>query len=168
MIICVKCGHQNQDALNKCAGCQVALPKISVASGAEPELEYTAERLTELQQAAAKIVSGEWTPDQFIDFLEGMQQYFSESEQAIRALEIPPEAIEDFRDELERGFRGLEFYQDGVACMMQFVDTGDEANLDEGLDLVRTGNDLLNEAMNINRAQRRKFEELYLDSSNVI
>lgn len=168
MIICVKCGHQNQDALNKCAGCQASLPKISVASGSEPELEYTAERLVELQQAAAKIVSGEWSADQFVEFLEGMQQYFSESEQAIRALEIPPEAIEDFRDELEKGFRGLEFYQDGVSCMMQFVDNGDEGCLDEGLELVRCGNDLLNEAMSINRAQRRKFEELYLDSSNVI
>ena len=168
MIICVKCGHQNADSLNRCEECGAQLPRIAGGVSKEPEPEYVNERVRELQDAAQKALSGEWTPEQLGDYLENILSFFAEREQGIRSIEIPPEAIEDFREELENGFKGIQLFYEGVSCMSQFAEQPDPVFLEEGMELVRQGNDHLNEAMRINRSQRAKFEELYLDSSNMM
>lgn len=134
----------------------------------EPEPELVNERLLELENAAKKVLSGEWTAEQFGSFLGDIQQKLAEREQAIREIEIPPEAVEDFREELEVGFTGIQLYNEGVKRMILFVEDSDVAHIEEGMDLVRQGNDHINEAMRINRENRKRLEEAYLDSSTMM
>ncbi|MBI3926294.1 MAG: hypothetical protein HY319_12190 [Armatimonadetes bacterium] len=145
------------------------LPRV--AAGQQPqqeEPEYVNERLQELEEAAAKAASGEWTVEQFGEYLEGVAQTLAEREQAIREIEIPPEAVEDFREELEVGFAGIQLYNEGVARMMMFVEDSEVSHLEEGIDLVRQGNEHINEAMRINRDNRKRLEEMYIDSSTMM
>ena len=168
MIICVRCGQQNGDGLNRCEQCGSQLPRVAGGASREPEPEYVNERVRELQDAAQKALAGEWSPEQLGDYLDEVLRFFAEREESIRAIEIPPEALDDFRDELENGFKGIQLFYEGVSCMLQYADNPDPGFLDDGLDLVRQGNEHLNEAMRINKEQRAKFEELYLDSSNMM
>jgi hypothetical protein len=40
--------------------------------------------------------------------------------------------------------------------------------LAEGLELVRQGNDHLNEALRLNYSSQKKYEEMYLDASSMM
>lgn len=168
MIICVKCGHHNPDGLNQCEQCGAQLPRLVSAGPREPEPDYIDDRVKELEDAANRVVSGEWSTDQFGEFVDDIMRKLSEREQAIRSIEIPPEAIEDFREELECGFQGITLFYEGVNRMSQYLEALDVTCLEEGLEIVKHGNDQINEAMKINRANRQKFEEMYLDSSTMM
>lgn len=134
----------------------------------EPEPEVVNQRLLEVEEAAEKAASGEWTPEEFGQFVEEVAQALVEHEEHIRQIEIPPEAVEDFREELEVGFNGIQLWHEGVARLGLFLEEPDVAHLEEGLELCRQGNDYINEAMRINRENRKRLEEMYIDSSTMM
>jgi len=89
-------------------------------------------------------------------------------EQEIRDIEIPSEAYEDFRAELELGFQGIEMYNRGIATMRLYLADKNPAHVHEGLELILDGNEAINEAMRLNRENRRKMEDAFIDSSTMI
>ncbi len=168
-MLCVKCGFQNADGANYCAQCKAQLLRvIPSASQAEPEAPRVQDRLQQIEAAVTRVTSGEWNPDEFARFLEETAQILAEKERAIRDITIPDEAAEDFREELEIGYTGIDLYNQGVQRMFDFLSDSDPDHLEAGLDLVRQGNEHVNEAMRINRENRRKLEELYSDTSNLM
>lgn len=134
----------------------------------EPEPETVDQRLREAEEAAEKAASGEWSNEQFAEFIDGLSQTLQEREEQIRQIEIPPEAVEDFREELEVGFTGIQLWHEGVARMALFAEDMDVAHLEEGLEICRQGNEHINEAMRINRENRKRLEEMYIDSSTMM
>ncbi|MEW6281026.1 MAG: hypothetical protein AB1758_20600, partial [Candidatus Eremiobacterota bacterium] len=100
-----------------------------------PEPERVNDRLLQLEDAANKAASGEWTPEELGEFLDGISRVLAEKEQSIREIEIPPEAVEDFREELEVGFTGIQLYNEGLQRMLMFVEDPNPAHLEEGLEL---------------------------------
>lgn len=165
-MICVKCGQQNSPGQNFCQQCNSVLPKIGDPEQANHQ--KVNERYLQLKEASDKVLAGTWSMDEYGAFLENIARVLAQKEQEIREMEIPPEAIEDFRRELETGFSGIEMYNHGVSIMMQFLSDSDPAHIHAGLELVRDGNDLINEAMRINRENRRKLEEVCVDSTRVL
>ncbi|MBM3461350.1 MAG: zinc ribbon domain-containing protein [Armatimonadetes bacterium] len=169
-MICVKCGQQNPGGYNYCQRCNAMLPKV--AHAAEPSevaaQQKVNERYMQLKEAGDKVVSGEWTVEAYSSFLDGIARILAQKEQDIRDIEIPEEALEDFREELEVGFQGIEMYNQGIANMRLFLDDREPSHIQEGLELVREGNEMINEAMRINRDNRRKLEEMYIDTSTMI
>jgi len=129
---------------------------------------YINDRVKELEDAATKVQSGEWSIDKFSEYVDGILQVMNEREQSIRAIEIPPQTIDQFRAELEAGFQGITLYHEGLARMAAYAETQDPANLSEGLDLVKQGNDFLNEALRLNYTSQKKYEEMYLDASSMM
>lgn len=136
------------------------------ATGSE-EPEVINQHLAEVEDACQRVASGEWTPEKFEEYLEQLAEKLQEREDFIRQIEIPPEAIEEMQEELEIGFSGIAHWNDGVSRMMQFVEEFDVTHLEEGLELCREGNDMLNEAMRINRENFKRVEELYRESSTM-
>jgi hypothetical protein len=126
------------------------------------------ERYMQFKDAGDKVIQGTWSVDQYNAFLDNISNVLSQKEQEIRNIEIPPEAIEDFRQELEIGFSGIDLYNQGIATMKLYVEDRDGTHIEEGLELIREGNELINEAMRINRENRRKLEEVYIDTSTMI
>lgn len=167
-MLCVKCGFQNPEGANCCSRCSAQLPRMVAPVPAAEEAPRIHDRLNQMEVAVGRVVSGEWNPDQFGEFLMEMARVLADKERDIREIPIPEEAADDFREELEVGFAGIDLYNQGVQRMFGFLGDASTAHLDEGLDLVRQGNELINEAMRINRENRRKLEEMYSDSSNLM
>lgn len=131
------------------------------------EPEMIDKHLAEVEDACQRIASGEWNTEQFGEYIEQLAVKLQEREDFIRQIEIPPEAIEDMREELEIGFSGIAHWNDGVARISQFIDEPDISHLEEGLELCRQGNDLLNDAMRINRENFKRVETMYRESSTM-
>lgn len=129
---------------------------------------YISDRVRELEEACTKVQSGEWSMDKFSEYIDSILQVMNEREQSIRSIEIPPQTIDQFRAELEAGFTGITLYHEGLNRMAGYAETQDPANLSEGLDLVKQGNDYLNEALRLNYNSQKKYEEMYLDASSMM
>jgi hypothetical protein len=166
LIVCTRCGTENPAGKRYCTSCQAALPQMVSQEMRTPD-KLTA-RYNQLRDAADKVTDGEWTLDEYADFMEHIAQVLAEKEEEIREIEIPEEGYEDFAEELEVGFNGIALYNEGISHMLMFVDDQNTDHLDYGLELVLQGNDLLNEAMRINRETRRKLEEMYIDTSTMM
>lgn len=167
-MICVRCGYNNPPGTNFCEKCNSSLPKIvphSPESAAPPKVN---ERYMQLKEAGEKAKSGEWTVEEYGIFLENISKILTQKEQEIREIEIPEEAIDEFAAELEVGFAGIDLYNTGIANMKLFLEDQNPDHIDYGLELVREGNEKINEAMRINRENRRKLEEMYIDTSTLL
>lgn len=169
MKVCTRCGTENLDASRFCSNCNAALPQIIADAQAGGVLaSKVMERYYQLKDAAEKVKNGEWTLEEYSSYLEGIAQVLAQKEQEIREIEIPEEAYEDFAEELEVGFNGIALYNEGIAHMMLYLEDQDPDHLDYGLDLVYQGNEQINEAMRINRDNRKKLEEMYIDTSTMM
>ena len=164
----MKCGHQNPMGMNYCQSCNTMLPRVPQAADVDAQHQKVNERYLQLKEAGDKVISGEWSIEEYSNFLDHISRVLAQKEQEIRDIEIPPEAFEDFRQELEVGFQGIELYNNGVATMRLFLADHNPAHIHEGLELIREGNEQINEAMKINRENRRKLEEVYIDSSTMM
>ena len=165
-MLCIKCGHINPPGSNYCQKCNAILPKMAQTEVAPPP--KVNERYNQLRNAGDRVKSGEWTVDEYSDFLAGISNALAQKEMEIREIEIPEESYEDFREELEIGFSGIELYNQGISEMRLYIEDLDPARIDCGLELIADGNDRINEAMRINRENRREIEEMNIDTSTFI
>lgn len=167
MKVCTKCGAQNSDSQKYCISCQSVLPNIpSVQVITAPD--KVMERYNQLKEAADMVLSGEWTIEQYGEFLENVSRILAQKEQEIRDIEIPEEAYDDFSEELQVGFEGIALYNEGIAHMMMYLESQNPDDIEYGLELVYQGNEKINNAMRINRENRRKLEEMYIDTSTMM
>lgn len=168
MKVCTRCGTQNPDNKNYCVNCNAALPAIPASAQVPKSQSAVMERYNQLREAADMVINGEWTIEEYGEYLENLAQVLAQKEQEIRDIEIPEEAYEDFEEELSVGFEGITLYNEGIAHMMLYLDDQDPAHIEHGLDLVHQGNENINDAMKINRQNRRKLEEMYVDTSTMM
>jgi len=121
-----------------------------------------------VRSAAERIEKNDMTADEFAQFIDTTIEFLSEKEANIRQVEIPPEAVEDFREELEAGLTGIDLFYQGLTEMRLFLEDGEPAHLHAGLEVVVEANQMLNEAIAINRRNRHKLEEMYIDASTTL
>lgn len=125
------------------------------------------QHLAEVEEACQRVASGDWDLDKFAEYIEQLANRLTELEDTIKNMPIPPEIIDEIREELEIGFSGITYWNDGLARLAQFPDSPEVEHLEEGLELCREGNDLLNEAATLNRANYERVEALYRESSSM-
>ncbi|MHB2020777.1 MAG: hypothetical protein ACYCW6_27885 [Candidatus Xenobia bacterium] len=166
-LICFKCGSQNAPGSNFCNECNAALPKMQQTDSFTPPPRIN-ERYMQIKDAGDKVVSGEISLEEYCTFLDRVISVLEEKERQIREIEIPPEAVEDFREELETGFTGIDLYNQGLQTMRYYAEEPDAVHIETGLQLIREGNEMINDAMRINRENRRKLEEMYIDTSTML
>ena len=140
-------------------------PRYLPTESEEPEV--IDQHLLEVTEACQRVASGDWELDQFAEYIDQLVDRLTEREEFIKNMPIPPEIIDEIREELEVGFSGITYWNDGVARLALFPDDPDVEHLEEGLELCRQGNDLLNEAAQLNRANYRRVETLYRESSTM-
>lgn len=146
-----------------CETCRVPLPKAAEGSqqssleGAQPDIvpeEDETSRYGDIKEAVEKMQSGEWTLEEYEYFMQDLMQLLMSFEQEIRDVEIPEESYDEFNNELETGFTGVNLYNEGLATLMLYVDDQNPVHLENGLQLVWEGNEKINEAIRINRLHR--------------
>ena len=103
----------------------------------------------------------------FGDYIDQLVDRLADREEYIKNMPIPPDIIDEIREELELGFSGITYWNDGLARLAQFVEEPDVEHLEEGLELCRQGNEMINEAAQLNRANYKRVEQLYRESSTM-
>ena len=167
-MICFKCGHSNGYGSNYCSRCNAVLPKMDHVPQVEAEAPVVNDRYLLIQEACDRVLSGASNLDEFAAFVEGVTSALTRKDEEMRQIEIPPETYEEFREELEVGFAGVELFFEGLRMLRLFVEQPEPSHIESGLELIREGNTLINDAMRINRANRRRIEEIYVDSSTML
>lgn len=126
------------------------------------------ERYNQLRTAGEGVLSGHMSLDDFTVFIQNISRTLAAKAQEIRDIDIPAEASDDFTEELEVGFAGIELYERGVEEMALFLQDQNPGHIAQGLSVVAEGNERINDAMRINRENRRKLEEMYIDTSTMM
>lgn len=137
-------------------------PQFNAPNPDSPEL--VDQHLKEVIEACQAVAAGDWDMERFKEYIEQLSEKLSEREEFIKSLPIPEDIIDEIREELELGFSGITYWNDGLARLIEFTSDPCVEHLEEGLDLCQQGNDLLNEAVALNRTNYRRVEELYRES----
>jgi len=153
---CVKCGHSNPAEQERCQVCGLVLATIEAADDGGVHPVY--DRYVRIRQMCEGVATGSLSIDDFKRTLDEMSFKMAQKEQEIREIDIPPEAADSLREELEVGFEGIELYNQAVLQFRQFVNTKSPQQLKDGLELAWAGNEKINEARRINRRNREVME----------
>lgn len=154
---CIKCGHDNAADRQTCEICNLDLTSLEYTAQGEAHPVY--DRYLVFRNAVSRLVDARWTEEDFKRFLDDESFKMAQREQEIRELEIPPEALEDFREELEVGFEGIDLYNKALLHFRQYLSAHDLAFARSGLELAWAGNEKINEARRLNRRNRVETED---------
>lgn len=160
MINCIKCGHKNPESANYCQKCNALLPKIS-AGYKPPPPQKVIGRFNQFKDAVENIKNKKWSVKDLKKFLDDISKNLDIRAREIKEVEIPSEIAAEFKDELAIGFDGINLYENGMKELYSYLENQNLEHLDKGLELIKEGNDKINEAIKINRENREKLEELY-------
>ena len=159
MIICLACGASNQPGASHCASCGAVVPKMDYSVTNSGYTGRLTGRFEKFQDACRRVRAGEWSKEEFGAWLENIQKALNEKAGYLVNLIHESGYYEHNMDEVEHCFTGIENYEKGMNEMWQYIEDGDMANLDRGLEIMWEGNELINEAMRMNREFRRGLEE---------
>ncbi len=116
-------------------------------------------RYEDFRKAADKARSGQWSPQEFKQWLDKMVQDLS-GRRDYYVKVIKDTDYYDYRDEeVDMGMTGVLDYEAGMEEMAEFVEDQNPLHLDVALEKIWEGNEKINEAMRMNREFRRKLEE---------
>ena len=163
-MLCLMCGQDNSDELTTCPTCNAPMPqKSNGVSSAPPKKVF--DRYNKIKTFAEQAKSGEISSEEFKEFLMKTKSTLETKEKDIKEIEIPQEYYNDFVPEIEIGLRGLQSFYQGIDILITYLSIKSDELLERGLELIYEGNELVNEAMCINREHRRMMEELYSGSN---
>lgn len=111
-------------------------------------------------QAVERLKKGEWDVEQLLDFLVRTLEELEPKGELILDTLATPGYREFSPDECEKGEEGVTHYQEGLEWLMDLLDQGDVGALREALSQIKAGNDLINQAMTINR---NRYEDLDIE-----
>ena len=132
------------------------MPRFETAK--TTKVEPVAGRFKIFHEHVEAVRSGAITVEAFYEFLH--EQYT-----VLMGLrgEIEELCSEDYAakspDEISQGVQGMDSTEQGVQELSMYCEDGNAEHLEIGLDLIRRGTDLINDAKRINRASRDKLEE---------
>lgn len=157
MIICMQCGAQNDKNAKLCVNCSASLPKMDLT--AMVAVDKVAGRFQQFKDAVERVKSGTWTSEEFFEFLQNIYGLLAEKRQGTEQF-IQESGYEDYsEDEVRQGRDGMDHYELGMQEMSLYIEDGDTVHLDYGLDMIWQGNERINDAMRINRIERKKLED---------
>lgn len=157
MIVCMQCGSQNEKNANFCWSCNAVLPKLDTT--AMITVDKVVGRFNQFKDAVERVKNGTWTSEEFFEFLQNIYATLAEKRLGTEGF-IQEAGYEEYSgDEVRQGRDGMDHYELGMQEMSLFIEDGDVSHLDHGLDLIWQGNERINDAMRINRMERRKLED---------
>ncbi len=159
MLVCLRCGALNDPKENYCQSCGATLPKLAYTMEMASGVEKVMDLYYKFADAVEMLRSGESTIEEFESYVSGMQEKLARLEQEIREVQIDESIMEDFEEELEVGFTGVEKINQGVDTLLRFVEEEDDSMLDEGLELIKEGLEYIHKARVINRERDKRLSQ---------
>lgn len=159
MIVCLSCGTANNGGAGYCTQCNARLPKID-ANQIQSGTGHITSRYEQIRDACDKVRNQAWSLEEFESYVANLFNFLESHKNAIIGYVKETGYFEYGQGEVEMGMTGVERYEEGLELIYSYVEDGvPETVLDQGLQLIWEGNEMINEAMRENRAARRKLEE---------
>lgn len=156
VLTCVRCGTENEAHETVCSNCGAKLPKLAQMDDTQKYAPGSITgTLSRFQDAAAKVRGGEWNEEELADFVEYMFLTLNSLQLQYRAFVDHTRYVEDSPAEVRMVHEGMEEFEAGVEHFYAYIQEGEEAYLDEGLEMMRQANDKLIEGLRLNREYRK-------------
>lgn len=155
---CPDCGHESPPGSLYCRGCRTLFPGDAI-EGPPPDED---EAILVLAQGCELLLRGEWTLDEFRDWLNAFIEKRREREQQIMEVyqSIPPGLEEYFQEEVKLGFNGVIMCKGALTALGDFMpDKHDAEVLKTALLQFHRGTRTIREAMGINRRNRGEDDD---------
>ncbi|MGE0488676.1 MAG: zinc ribbon domain-containing protein [Vulcanimicrobiota bacterium] len=154
--VCTKCGSQNPMTEAVCTNCGARLPKMAKV---EDEVQYAPGSinvtLKKFENALDKFSHGEWSGDEYLDFLVMMHENMRTRSDRILDFAEFTNYIEWSPDEMGKVMEGINEWEVAVEHMIEHVENELYDALDDIMQVMRAANDKLIEALRLNREFRK-------------
>jgi hypothetical protein len=155
---CFDCEFDNPEEEKWCLAC--GAPLADRRPSLEIDYEATRGRYNQFKNASEMARSGQWTPVQFSKFMEDISAFLAKKSQEIMELIQTTNYVQDGgADEVQVGLSGIEIFERGMEEMYHYSQDQESEHLEQGLRMIWEGNQLILEAMRINRENRRLLIE---------
>lgn len=151
---CPRCSRSYPPGFEWCEPCHERLPE-------EVDPPPVDDRLRDVRGAVERFEQGESSEEEFLAFLDEMAAELAQKEQGLLELDLSEDLQEFMREELEAGLEGIGGFQEGLEVLRSF----EPEDLAHGLAMVEAANERLNEALRLNRENRRRLEADYSEAS---
>lgn len=162
VIICLMCGTPNETFVNQCIKCGARLPKLDsrtavVASKKTPKYDLLRTKVLALKTGQLGWADfAEWYQGFYDDVLEKIALHVD----GIQQSHGPGWSYyEDFQEEVEMSFAGVQDYETALNQIWQAVDTEDLVLAQQALKIFLRGAEKLIDAAALNLESQRKIEE---------
>jgi ribosomal protein L40E len=164
-LICLSCGAENDPNNENCVNCDVHLPTPEQREAAAmagiaksvPQGGFMG-RYQQFVNACDKVRNGQWGPLELAQWLQEMHSILSQRASDFVAVVQSCNYQVVQPHEVESCFAGMEDYENGMQEIWKFIDSGDPASLDAGLETIWEGNRKINQAIQLNRDFRRGLD----------
>lgn len=153
-MLCVQCGYENPVGSNYCEQCYALMPRMDLFQVLEPTI--VSDRLRKIQNAVNKVEKNEMSIEDFAEFIVSTYETLIQKAVEIQELVETSNYFDISPEEVEVGYKGMGFYEQGLLEIYHYVEDYDPVHLSQGLEMVTQGNNSINEAMRINRENREK------------
>lgn len=109
-------------------------------------------RLQQIREACDRLQAGDWTREELDIFVQTLLETLRNQRNAIAGYVAETSYRQHGSQEVDVGLTGALKFEEGLEKILA-------SELDEGLKLVTEGNELINEAMELNRRERQRLEE---------
>lgn len=108
----------------------------------------------QIREACEKAKAGEWSEEELTSFIQALLGTLRAQREAIAGY-VAETGYSDFSgQEVDVGLQGAQKFEEGLERILASRDA-----IDDGLKMISEGTQLINQAMGINREERRKLEE---------
>lgn len=111
-------------------------------------------KFDQIRQACERARAGDWSHEELDGFVQALLGKLRAQKEAIA--EYVAETAYEGHQEVEVGLSGAEKFEQGLEKILA---SKDQQAIDDGLKLISEGDSLINQAMGLNREERRKLEE---------
>ena len=164
MIICHICGHKNSPEINHCEKCGARLPKLDTRTAGGVATARQTGKYERLRSAVMKVKTGEQS---WMDFQEWFKTFYEDIMGRIQGLVDSIHQshgpgwnyYEEFTEEVESTFSGVEDYETSLNQVWQAIETSDLVLAQSAVKLFLRGAEKLNDALVLNSETQRKIED---------
>jgi len=142
---------------NSCPACGFRNPlreTLCLACAGPVEVQKAQSRCGQIDAQVKRVRAGAVAPEEFRGWLEDLSAKMAEKSRAIVDYIHAQSYRDDSPDEVANGMAGIEAFEAGLSDLWQYTFDLESDRLDRGIRQVWEGNDLILEAMRLNRETR--------------
>ncbi|MBM3461352.1 MAG: hypothetical protein FJX76_04550 [Armatimonadetes bacterium] len=115
--------------------------------------------LVRVEQSVRDVSLGQMAIEDFVAMVDELDALFQQKLSEVEGMEVPADCGEEINAEMEVGRRGIEWYLVALQDLREYVNERSLSSLQAGLEKARMGNDLLNEALQMNWATYQFYRQ---------